>query len=82
MNFKGVQTSWEKSGTFTKNLSQLALQKSKFCWAHLHARSWSSKTSVKVNLLENKEFEFEIQTTHNYNTNQIKLGFHSSFYST
>jgi hypothetical protein len=63
MNFKGVPTLWEKSGKFTKNLSQLVLHKSEFSWAHFYARSWSSKTSVKVNWFENKEFEFEIQTT-------------------
>jgi hypothetical protein len=49
MNFKGIQILWEKSGKSTKNLSQLVLHKSEFSWAHLYARSWSSKTSVKVN---------------------------------
>jgi hypothetical protein len=30
MNFKGVQTLWEKSGKFTKILSQHGLHKSEF----------------------------------------------------
>jgi hypothetical protein len=34
MNIKGVQTLWEKSGKFTKILSQLVLHKSEFNWAH------------------------------------------------
>jgi hypothetical protein len=38
MNFKGVQTLWEKSGKFTKILSQHGLYKSKFSWAHLYAK--------------------------------------------
>jgi hypothetical protein len=38
MNFKGVQTLWEKFGEFTKNPSQLLLYKSEFSWAHLFAR--------------------------------------------
>jgi hypothetical protein len=49
MNFKGVQTLWEKSGKFTKNLSQLVLHNNEFSWEYLYARSWSSKISVKVN---------------------------------
>jgi hypothetical protein len=48
----------------------------------LYARSGSSKTTIKVNCFENKEFEFEIETTNTYNTKQIKLGFHSNIYST
>jgi hypothetical protein len=47
MNFKGVQTLWEKSGKFTKILSLLDIHKSEFIWAHLYARFWSSNTSVK-----------------------------------
>jgi hypothetical protein len=47
MNFKGVQTLWEKSSKFTKNLYRLDPHKSEFSWAHLHARFWSSNTSVK-----------------------------------
>jgi hypothetical protein len=38
MNFKGVQTLWEKSGTFTKILSQYDLDKSEFSWAHFYAK--------------------------------------------
>jgi hypothetical protein len=49
MNFKGVQSLWEKSGKFTKILSQHSLHKSKLSWAHLYAKIWSSNTSVKVN---------------------------------
>jgi hypothetical protein len=33
MNFKGVQTLWEKFGKFTKILSQ-----HEFSWAHLYAK--------------------------------------------
>jgi hypothetical protein len=47
MNFKGVQTLWEKSGKFTKILSLLDIHKSEFSWAHFYARFWSSNTSVK-----------------------------------
>jgi hypothetical protein len=49
MNFKGVQTLWEKSGKFTKILSQQDLHKSEFSWAHLFVKIWSSNTSVKMN---------------------------------
>jgi hypothetical protein len=38
MNFKGVQTLWEKSGKFTKILSQHGLHKSEFSWEHLYAK--------------------------------------------
>jgi hypothetical protein len=49
MNFKGVQTLWEKSGKFTKSLSQHDLHKSEFSWADLYAKIWSFNTSVKIN---------------------------------
>jgi hypothetical protein len=55
MNFKGVQTFWEKSGKFTKILSQQGLHKSEFSWAHLYAKIWSSNTSAKMNWFENKK---------------------------
>ncbi len=38
MNFEGLQALWEKSGKFTKILSQHDLQKSEFSWAHLYAK--------------------------------------------
>jgi hypothetical protein len=38
LNFKGVQTSWEKSGKFTKILTQHDLHKSEFSWSHLYAK--------------------------------------------
>jgi hypothetical protein len=38
MNFNGVQTLREKSGKFTKILSQDVLHKIEFSWAHLHAK--------------------------------------------
>jgi hypothetical protein len=49
MNFEGLQTLGEKSGKFTKILSQQDLHKREFSWAHLYAKIWSSKTSVKMN---------------------------------
>jgi hypothetical protein len=49
MNFEGLQTLWEKSGKFTKIISQQDIHKSKISWAHLYAKHWSSKTSVKIN---------------------------------
>jgi hypothetical protein len=49
MNFKGIQTLWEKSGNFTKILSPHDLRKSKFSGAHLYAKIWSSNTRVKMN---------------------------------
>jgi hypothetical protein len=38
MNFKGVQTLWEKSGKFTKILPQHDLHKNEFSWAHLYVK--------------------------------------------
>jgi hypothetical protein len=38
MNFKRVQTLWEKFGKFTKLISQHGLHKSEFSWAHLYAK--------------------------------------------
>jgi hypothetical protein len=38
MNFKGVQTLWEKSDKFVKILSQYDLHKSEFSWAHMYAK--------------------------------------------
>jgi hypothetical protein len=38
MNFKGVQTLWEKYGKFTKILAQHDLKKSEFSWAHVDAK--------------------------------------------
>jgi hypothetical protein len=38
MNFKGVQTLWEKSGKLSKILAQRHLHKSEFSWAHLYAK--------------------------------------------
>jgi hypothetical protein len=47
MNFKGVQTLWEKSRKSSKILTWHAIHKSEFSWAHLYARFLSSNTSVK-----------------------------------
>jgi hypothetical protein len=64
MNFKGVQTLWEKSGKFTKILSQHDLHKSKFSWAHLYAKiGVLIQTPKRVHPKRRVEFEFEIQTT-------------------
>jgi hypothetical protein len=38
MNFKGVQTLWDKFGKFTKILFQQYLHKNEFSWAHLNAK--------------------------------------------
>jgi hypothetical protein len=38
MNFKGVKTLWEKSGKFTKILSQHDLPKSEFSWVHFYVK--------------------------------------------
>jgi hypothetical protein len=38
MNFKGVQTLWEKSSKLTKILSQHGIHKSEFSWSHLYAK--------------------------------------------
>jgi hypothetical protein len=38
MNFKGVQTMWEKSGKFTKIQPQHGLHKIEFSWAHLYEK--------------------------------------------
>jgi hypothetical protein len=38
MNFKGVQTFWEKSDKFYKILPWLDLHKSEFSWAHMYVR--------------------------------------------
>ncbi len=64
MNFKGVQTLWEKSGKFTKILSQHDLHKSIFSWAHLYAKiGVLIQASKWIDLKIRNEFEFEIQTT-------------------
>jgi hypothetical protein len=47
MNFKGVQTLWEKYGKITKILSQLDFHNCEFSLVHLYERSWSSNTSVE-----------------------------------
>jgi hypothetical protein len=47
MNFKKVQTLWEKSSKFTKIIYCLHLHKTEFRWAHLYARNYSSNTIVK-----------------------------------
>jgi hypothetical protein len=47
LNFKGVQTLWEKSRKISKILCWLNLRNCEFNWAHLHARICSSYTSVK-----------------------------------
>jgi hypothetical protein len=38
MNFKLVPTLWEKSGKFTKILSQHGIHKREFSWAHWYAK--------------------------------------------
>jgi hypothetical protein len=48
LNFKGVQTLWEKYGKVTKNLSGHDLHKSEISLAHLYAGYWSSNISVKM----------------------------------
>jgi histidyl-tRNA synthetase len=64
MNFKGVETLWEKFEKFSKILTWLGHHKSDFSWAHLYARNLSFYTSVKwLGLNKRKEFEFEIQTS-------------------
>jgi adenylate cyclase class IV len=81
MNFKGVQTLWEKSRKFSKILSQLGFHKSEFSLAHLYARFWSSNTSAKRLDLKKirKEFELKFNPNNTYNATQTILGFHSSF---
>jgi hypothetical protein len=54
MSFKGVQTLWEKSGKFTKNLPLLDLHTLEFNWAHLYAIIVSFYTSVKMAWFGNK----------------------------
>jgi hypothetical protein len=64
MNFKGVQTLWEKSGKFTKILSQHDLYKSEFSWAHLYVKIRVLIQALKrVDSKIRNEFEFEIQIT-------------------
>jgi hypothetical protein len=38
MNFKEVQTFWEKSNKFSKIPSWVGLHQSEFSWAHLYVR--------------------------------------------
>jgi hypothetical protein len=47
MNFKGVQTFWEKSYKFSKIPSWLGLHKSEFSWAHVYVRIWVTKQVPK-----------------------------------
>jgi hypothetical protein len=73
MNFKGVQTLWEKSGKFTKIRSQHDLHKSEFIWAHLYAKIWSSNTSVKMNWFQNKKGVWIWNSNHTSLIIQTKL---------
>jgi hypothetical protein len=64
MNFKGVHTLWDKSGKFTKILSQHDIHKSEFSWEHLYAKiGVLIQLSKWINLKIRNDFEFEIQTT-------------------
>jgi hypothetical protein len=47
MNFKGIQTLWQKLGKFTKILSQHDLHKGEFSSVHLYVGNLSFYTSVK-----------------------------------
>jgi hypothetical protein len=47
MNFKGVQTLWQKSGKFTKILSQYELHKSEFSWVHMYSEIGVLKQASK-----------------------------------
>jgi hypothetical protein len=47
MNFKGVQTFWEKSDKFSKILPWLDLHKSEYSWAHLYLRIRVTKQESK-----------------------------------
>jgi hypothetical protein len=51
LNFKGIQTFWQKSQNFLKILSSHDLQEYEFRLAHLYSRIWSSFTSGKYDLV-------------------------------
>jgi hypothetical protein len=83
MNFKGVQTLWEKSDKFTKILSQYDLHKSEFSWAHLFVKiGVLTQASKWIASKIRNELEFEIPTTRHLQYNQTSLEFHSSFNTT
>jgi hypothetical protein len=83
MNFKGVQTLWEKFGKFTKILPEHELHKSKFSWAHLYAKiGVLAQASKCIDSKIRTEFELKFKPHDTYNTSQASLGFHSSFYRT
>jgi hypothetical protein len=64
MNFKGVQTLWEKSGKFTKILTQHGLHKNEVSWAHLFAKiGVLTQASKGIDSKIRNKFEFKIQTT-------------------
>jgi hypothetical protein len=64
MNFKRVQTLCEKSGKFTKILSQHDLHKRELIWAHLYTKiGVLTQASKLIDSKIRNEFEFEIQTT-------------------
>jgi hypothetical protein len=60
MNFKGVQTLFEKIYKFTKILSQHDLHKGEFSWAHLYAKFGVLQASKRVDSKIRNMFEFEI----------------------
>jgi hypothetical protein len=54
LNFKGVQTFWEKSHKFPKILSWGDIDEHQFCWSHLYGWIWSFYTSAPLVWFENK----------------------------
>jgi hypothetical protein len=61
MNFKGLQTLWEKSGKFNKILSQHDIHKSEFSWSHLYVKIGAlTQASKWIDSKIRNEFEFEI----------------------
>jgi hypothetical protein len=68
MNFKGVQTLWEKSSKLTKILSQHGIHKSGFSWAHLYAKFHVPTQASKLSdsKIRNKfELKFKLHGTYN-----------------
>jgi hypothetical protein len=61
MNFKGLQTLWEKFGKFTKILAQHDIHKTEFMWAHLYGKiGVLIQASTWIDLKIRNEFELEI----------------------
>jgi hypothetical protein len=82
MNFKGVQTFWEKSEKFPKILSCLDLHKIEFSWAHLYCMQeiWvTTQVSNDLVWIKEKSLNLKFKPHNIYNTKQTCKDFIQAF---